>query len=196
VGGTATVLHARGKAVIALAVAVFLVCGAAIAKAVGVGWGAATFLGALSLLLFIVGVRVQGELDMGAKEIESLKAGLAGAQSQPAPLIGGTWTGNTFEHFGQFVGTGLPGGAIQVTPGLLEFDPPQTGTCDLGKGLYAVSLPDTERIGLEAGITAVPKDWAEARLDELGETWRLAVYSTRVAPRELMAGYEPPTPAP
>jgi len=59
---------------------------------------------------------------MGAKEIESLKAGLAGAQSQPAPLIGGTWTGNTFEHFGQFVGTGLPGGAIPVTPGLLEFD--------------------------------------------------------------------------
>jgi len=32
-----------------------------------------------------------------------------------------------------------------------------------------VSLPDTERIGLEAGITAVPKDWAEARLDELGQ---------------------------
>ncbi len=69
-----------------------------------------------------------------------------------------------------------------MTPGLLEFDRRRQVLSILVKQ-YAASHEDADG-------RSIPKDWADLRLEELGEPWRLMNYTLDVDPRTLMADYE------
>ncbi len=198
VGSAIKAAHDLGTAVTAIVVLAFVVFVATIGNAFGIGWGAAALFAALFLAVFLVGAGVQRQLEDREKNIDSFRQDieeLRAKRETSGPVVGGNWTftDTTFEHFGQFIGVGPPDGpgVLPMTPGLLEFERRMHLLRVLTK-LYAASVDESQRAGLGIGAEAVPKEWVEARLQDLEETWRLEEYTLTPDPRELMANYEPP----
>ncbi len=143
----------------------------------GLPWGVASFFVALAGVLFVTGVRVQHELDANQQPS-------AAATGPVGPLAGSMWIQPHMEHFGALVNTGSETpGTFPMTPGLMELQHRRDILNVLLK-MYAATAEGTKRPSWP--VTPIPREWADARLAELGETWRLGVYSADVSARDLM----------
>jgi len=84
-------------------------------------------------------------------------------QDEHAALISGTWTGNTFEHFGQLAGTGPPGGgggAIPMTRGSWSLTGAVRCSASSSSNMQPHTRTQTVGLFLRIGPTCDWKSWA------------------------------------